>query len=73
MIIFITIIFVQMLILILFPYVNIIFLYLVKYLVINKENNLELEKRKKNIFTRDSLFNINKVNLSIIYFNSNLF
>lgn len=63
-----------MLILILFPYVNIIFLYLVKYLVINKENNLELEKRKKNIFTRDSLFNINKVNLSIIYFfNSNLF
>ena len=57
-----------------FPYVNIIFLYLVKYLVINKENNLELEKRKKNIFTRDSLFNINKVNLSIIYFfNSNLF
>ena len=47
MIIFITIIFVQMLIFILFPYVNIIFLYLVKYLVINKENNLELEKRKK--------------------------
>ena len=36
-----------MLILILFPYVNIIFLYLVKYLVINKENNLELEKKKK--------------------------
>jgi len=47
MIIFITIIFVQMLILILFPYVNITFMYLAKYLVIKKENNLELEKRKK--------------------------
>ena len=47
MIIFITIIFVQMLILILFPYVNITFVYLAKYLVIKKENNLELEKRKK--------------------------
>ena len=36
-----------MLILILFPYVNITFVYLAKYLVIKKENNLELEKRKK--------------------------